>query len=426
MQISRALDHSLFRRTVQVLALRIPNAVTELVIRPLRDHSFRRPGTKIVFEDPGDATRRIFLLNEAFQSREALPQAVEEVVKSVDGVEVVWQSVELNESNFSLEELLRTVIPAELELPSAYEAVGHIAHLNLRQELLPYRKAIGEAILAKVKPIRTVVNKLKTIDAVYRTFDMELLAGEDNYDVELIECNCRFRFNFRKVYWNSRLQVEHKRIVDDCSPSDRICDMFAGVGPFAIPLAKKGCTVYANDLNPASYEALLENAQRNHVKSLKAYNMDAREIIRQLCADQTQFCFNVVIMNLPKDAVEFLDVFVGCMPNLADGAKLPTIYCYAFCKPESDDLTARVNRALDLGEEDPKINYEIRKVRDISPKKFMYCVKFTLPAFIATRSEAKLKKRKTDKNNEGNNNNDKMVVDDDDDDEMQGIVNRKH
>lgn len=60
-------------------------------------------------------------------------------------------------------------------------------------------------------------------------------------------------------------------------PTDVICtkylaqlltvlgDMFAGVGPFALPAAKKGCTVYANDLNPNCFKYLQENAEGNKV-----------------------------------------------------------------------------------------------------------------------------------------------------------------
>jgi tRNA (guanine37-N1)-methyltransferase len=46
---------------------------------------------------------------------------------------------------------------------------------------------------------------------------------------------------------------------------ENIGDVFAGVGPFAIPTAKKGCIVYANDLNPMSYKYLLENISLNKV-----------------------------------------------------------------------------------------------------------------------------------------------------------------
>lgn len=36
------------------------------------------------------------------------------------------------------------LLPDGLEVPSAFESVGHIAHLNLRNELLPYKHLIGQ------------------------------------------------------------------------------------------------------------------------------------------------------------------------------------------------------------------------------------------------------------------------------------------
>ncbi len=60
--------------------------------------------------------------------------------------------------------------------------------MNLRDEYLPYRFVIGRAVLDKNPSVRTVVNKLDSIDAQFRFFDMELLAGEDAYEVEVVSC----------------------------------------------------------------------------------------------------------------------------------------------------------------------------------------------------------------------------------------------
>ena len=43
-----------------------------------------------------------------------------------------------------------------------------------------------------------------------------------------------------QVFWNPRLGHEHERIVNLVDKNDVVHDMFAGIGPFAIPLAKKG------------------------------------------------------------------------------------------------------------------------------------------------------------------------------------------
>ena len=67
------------------------------------------------------------------------------------------------------------------------------------------------------------------------------------------------------MYWNSRLHTEHERLVHLFKAEDVIADVFAGVGPFAIPAAKKGCGVFANDLNPSSHEYLEKNIVGNKV-----------------------------------------------------------------------------------------------------------------------------------------------------------------
>ena len=55
--------------------------------------------------------------------------------------------------------------------------------MNLKESQKPYKKIIGEVLLTKYKNIKTVVNKLEKLHNVYRTPDLEIMAGEDNYEV---------------------------------------------------------------------------------------------------------------------------------------------------------------------------------------------------------------------------------------------------
>ena len=109
--------------------------------------------------------------------------------------------------------------------------------------------------------------------------------------------------------------------------------MNQGVGPFAIPSAKKKCTVYANDLNPASYKYLVENIEKNHVKSLVVpFNLDGRDFVKQLAEKQIKY--DHVIMNLPASAVTFLDVFADLYRNSALHCD-PLIHVYGFSKSDN-------------------------------------------------------------------------------------------
>ncbi|CAI9100280.1 OLC1v1037244C1 [Oldenlandia corymbosa var. corymbosa] len=161
---------------------------------------------------------------------------------------------------------------------------GHIAHLNIGDELLPYKNVIAKVIYDKNYPrIQTVVNKVGTITNEFRVPKFEVLAGKNDMVTEVKQHGANFKLDYSLVYWNSRLEHEHLRLISTFRPGEIICDMFAGIGPFAIPAALKGCLVYANDLNPDSIRYLKINARGNKVDDLvHAYNMDARKFISQL------------------------------------------------------------------------------------------------------------------------------------------------
>ena len=50
----------------------------------------------------------------------------------------------LDYHHYSPRAILTAVLPSDSEeIPTGFEVVGHIAHLNLRKEFLPYKTLIG-------------------------------------------------------------------------------------------------------------------------------------------------------------------------------------------------------------------------------------------------------------------------------------------
>lgn len=82
------------------------------------------------------------------------------------------------------------------------------------------------------------------------------------------------------------------RPVEVCTQRTIVYDVFAGVGPFAIPLARHGCRVFANDLNPASFKYLVENVKANSSKrrcldtTITCTNLDGREFIKNVSSSR--------------------------------------------------------------------------------------------------------------------------------------------
>ena len=197
-----------------------------------------------------------------------VPLALRAFVDSKD-VDLVQYNLKMEYEDWDYYEIITSILPEDLleEVPSGYTLTGDIAHVNLREAYLPYKQIIGQVILDKNPNIKTVINKTEEVGVTseFRTFDMEILVGEPKTEVEVSESGCRFKFDFAKVYWNSRLETEHNRIIKTFKEGEAVADVMAGVGPFAIPAGKKKVFVWANDLNPESYKAMVDNIKRNKV-----------------------------------------------------------------------------------------------------------------------------------------------------------------
>jgi tRNA (guanine37-N1)-methyltransferase len=167
-------------------------------------------------------------------------------------------------------------------------------------------RRIAEAVLASDLPAKTVVNRASKVRGELRVRDWEVLAGDGTETVHR-EYGHEFLLDIATVYFSPRLATERHRVVQQVREGERAVDMFAGVGPFAIPFAARGAEVVAVDLNPEAVRYLRENVDRNGVVDrVTVVEGDVREV----AADYAGWADRLV-MNLPHSAEEFLDAAVA-------------------------------------------------------------------------------------------------------------------
>ena len=250
-----------------------------------------------------------------------------------------------------------------------------------------FKTILGQVLLDKIPTCRTVINKINEIENEYRNINYEILAGVDDLKTVVKESNCSFHLDYSQVYWNPRLSTEHERLIKEIPADSVLYDVFAGIGPFAIPAAKKKCEVLANDLNPVSFEYLLKNITVNKVKDrVQAFNMDGRAFIRgpvkedllRRWKDKPDVVTHIV-MNLPALAADFIDTFVGMLHGVEINAPvLPIVHVYAFEKGGDEaGLLDRVRTNLDYDLKTEAITRFF--VRQVAPSKDMVRLRFELP-----------------------------------------------
>jgi tRNA (guanine37-N1)-methyltransferase len=201
--------------------------------------------------------------------------------------------------------------PADLlGFEPTYERLGDLV---LVEEDDPERaREVADAVLASDVPAETVLNKASKVKGETRVRDWEVLAGGEatgeGPPTETVhrEYGCEFLLDVAEVYFSPRLATERHRVAEQVQSGEHAVDMFAGVGPFVVPFAKRGATCVGVDVNETAVEYLRENARRNGVaERVTAVHGDVREV-----APDHEGWADRVVMNLPHSADEFLDAAV--------------------------------------------------------------------------------------------------------------------
>ncbi|WP_306052567.1 class I SAM-dependent methyltransferase [Natronococcus wangiae] len=195
--------------------------------------------------------------------------------------------------------------PADLlAFDPSYERLGEAALIDEDDD--ERARAIADAILESDLPVGTVLNKASKVKGETRVRDWDVLAGEDT-EVVHREYGCEFALDLAAVYFSPRLATERHRVSEQVAAGERAFDMFAGVGPFVIPFAKRGAECVGVDVNETAIDYLRENARRNDVEDrVTAICADVREV----AADYENWADRLV-MNLPHSAGAFLESAVA-------------------------------------------------------------------------------------------------------------------
>jgi tRNA (guanine37-N1)-methyltransferase len=236
----------------------------------------------------------------------------------------VFQQKKRQEKTFA-ESLADELPPHSLaSLPRALDIIGDIAIIEIPTELEIYKSLIGSAVLDTHKNVKTVLAKGGPISGTYRVRPFEIIAGEPRTSTIHKEYGCRFYVDVARAYFSPRLSHEHKRVASLVRKEETVVDLFAGVGPFSVLIAKgkKAERVYALDLNPNAIEFLKKNIRLNRVET-RVFPMlgDAQQIIEQKLSGVA----DRVIMNLPEKALGFVDV--ACKAIKPSGG---TVHFYGF------------------------------------------------------------------------------------------------
>jgi tRNA (guanine37-N1)-methyltransferase len=261
--------------------------------------------------------------------------------------------------------MLENKLPPHLiaSLPRAIDFVGQIAVVEIPPELERRKEMIGEAIIKVHKQVHTVLAKSGAVEGVYRLRAFEVIAGVRETETIHKEYGCAYHVDLAKAYFSPRLSHEHDRVASKVKEGETIIDMFAGVGPFSVLIAKRheDVRVYAIDVNPDAIALLKRNLKENWVEQKVTPILgDADQILEESLSGVA----DRVIMNLPERAIEYVDS--ACEALKREGG---TAHYYDFTNTPNPLETAQVRLIEAVEKTDRSIQKILfaRKVRAIAP-----------------------------------------------------------
>ena len=266
-------------------------------------------------------------------------------------------------------------------LPHSFDIIGDIAIVELGDQLQPYEGKIGEAIIVVNSRVETVFAKAGEVSGACRLRPLRHIAGKESTQTIHTEHGIRLAVDVSRVYFSPRLSTEHDRVTNLVKPGEVIVDLFSGIGPFAILAAKRQpVTVYAIDINERAIRCLRRSLTLNKLRG-KVLPLvgDARKLVQ----DQLHRKADRVIMNLPHEAIEYLDVAAAAVKGLGS-----LIHFYGISSEEYSEEQLILDVETRLSQAGVKVHLvNSRRVRPTAPHEYQMALDFhvvTMKAVMTT------------------------------------------
>lgn len=258
------------------------------------------------------------------------------------------------------ERLKDTLNENELNLlPRSYHIVGKILLLKLKPELQKRRKLVGTAIMEILPYIQTVCLQ-KQISDIERKPEVEVIAGEKSFLTLHRENGCLFEIDVSKTMFSKGNKAEKMRLASLIRPGETVIDMFAGIGYWAIPVAKLtgARKVFAIDINPEAAKSLEKNVFLNKVQ-------EKVDILKGDCrnfSDKLENAADRIIMGYLFETEKFLPAVLkmakdGCIIHFHSNANME----------KTEDLKRNVAEIAENGGCEIQV-LSVRKVKSYAPK----------------------------------------------------------
>lgn len=304
----------------------------------------------------------LFPLKENFKEKELL--------KKFPDAKIVERHLQkLKRKKGSLKDLLKGVIPEKYidDVIRSYDIIGDIAVISVPKKLEKLEKSIAWTLKRTYPNIKVVAKRKTKVKGKFRLREYKILVGEKRTETLHKEHGVLIKVNLAKAYFSPRSSGERIRIANQVKSKEKVLVAFAGVGPYALVIAKKQpkCKIWAVELNPDAYKYTEENIRINRFSNIIPIKGDVRKVVPKLKEK-----FDRIISVLPESGFDFLDVLISA------AAKNAIIHFYIFL--HENDLQKSIEKIKKIARAQKRKIKILKKIKAgvYAPGVWRWCIDF--------------------------------------------------